>query len=160
MRHAMHHAYRRDTAALLLAVCTTACFTVRSRQPPGSSAEGTRRGEHVRVDLPPYTVVHVRSADGDTASVEAAYFTGTVADVRGDTLVLGDPRTDGAYLRFPAASGAEVLAAAVLLTPESHARVTTRHLSGWRTTALVVGLTAAAGSIALAALIAAVGLGF
>ena len=84
----------------------------------------------------------VRSAAGDTIRSNAFGLTGTVAEVRGDTLVLRDPKMNGAPLRFTSpVSGAAVEATTVLIVPENHATLATRRLEGGRTALLVLGAT-------------------
>ena len=147
----------RGVAALLAMfplAWTTACSTT---QPYRASAAGAApanggRAERVSVELSPAAAVHFRSAAGDTISVAPVeHLTGTVVEMRGDTVVLGDPRVAGMPVHFTPPGRATTVAAAALLPPESHALLTVRRLNGTRTALLGLGALFALATVVAAA---------
>jgi len=141
--------------ALALAAWTTACYTTQPYQPPeagtaSSPAAGARR-DRVAVEFPRPTRLHLQSAEGDTGSAEARRLTGTVVEVRGDTVVLRAPTEHGTRLSFtPAGGHVAVNAATVLITPEQEGRFSTQHFSAMRTALLGFGAAAVVGAVAIA----------
>ena len=134
---------------LALAAWTTACYTTQPYQPSAAAGADVHR-DRVQVEFPRATRLHVRSAEGDTGSTEAKRVTGTVVEVRGDTVVLRAPTEHGTRLSFTPRGRAAVNAATVLITPEQEGRLTTQHFSAMRTTLLGLGAAAVVGAVAIA----------